>query len=122
MIARLRASPLRVPLHVHVATLFVVLVLAKWSVGLPASFWGKDTLFRIPLFGHWLRWIGGIPVLRNAPQGVVAGRRIPTADEIARINKALEAVSEPAPPAVTAPPAPPPKPKPRPPSLLNPLN
>lgn len=50
---------------------FVVLVLAKWSVGLPASFWGKDTLFRIPLFGHWLRWIGGIPVLRNAPQGVV---------------------------------------------------
>lgn len=50
---------------------FVVLVLAKWSVGLPASFWGKDTLFRIPLFGRWLRWIGGIPVLRNAPQGVV---------------------------------------------------
>lgn len=50
---------------------FVVLVLAKWSVGLPASFWGKDTLFRIPLFGRWLRWIGGIPVMRNAPQGVV---------------------------------------------------
>lgn len=50
---------------------FVVLVLAKWSVGLPASFWGKDTLFRIPLFGHWLRWIGGLPVRRNAPQGVV---------------------------------------------------
>lgn len=50
---------------------FVVLVLAKWAVGLPASFWGKDTLFRIPLFGRWLRWIGGIPVLRNAPQGVV---------------------------------------------------
>lgn len=50
---------------------FVVLVLAKWSVGLPASFWGKDTLFRIPLLGRWLRWIGGIPVLRHAPQGVV---------------------------------------------------
>lgn len=50
---------------------FVVLVLAKWAVGLQASFWGKDTLFRIPLFGRWLRWIGGIPVLRNAPQGVV---------------------------------------------------
>ncbi|ADG09424.1 cell wall hydrolase [Caulobacter segnis] len=62
---------------------------------------------------------------RVVAQGVVAGRRIPTADEIARINKALEAVTEPAPPAVTAPPAPPPpppKPKPRPPSLLNPLN
>lgn len=50
---------------------FVVLILAKWAVGLPASFWGKDTLFRIPLFGRWLRWIGGIPVLRHAPQGVV---------------------------------------------------
>ena len=60
--------------------------------------------------------------------GTVAGRRIPTQEEIARINKALEAVSEPPPPAVEAPPAPPPppppppKPKPRPPSLLNPLN
>jgi hypothetical protein len=55
----------------------------------------------------------------------VAGRRIPTADEIARINKALEAVAGPQPAPVEAPPAPPPpppKPKPRPPSLLNPLN
>jgi len=62
---------------------------------------------------------------RYTAQGTVAGRRIPTADEIAKINKALEAVSEP-PPAVVAapaaPPPPPPKPKPRPPSLLNPLN
>lgn len=60
--------------------------------------------------------------------GTVAGRRIPTAEEIAKINKALEAVAEPPPPAVEAPaappapPPPPPKPKPRPPSLLNPLN
>ena len=63
---------------------------------------------------------------RFTMQGTVAGRRIPTADEIARINKALEQVSEPAPPAVEAPPPPPPppppKPKSRPPSLLNPLN
>ena len=65
---------------------------------------------------------------RYTMQGTVAGRRIPTADEIARINKALEAVSDPPPPAVEAPaappppPPPPPKPKPRPPSLLNPLN
>lgn len=50
---------------------FVVLILAKWSVGLRASFWGKDTLFRIPLFGRWLRWIGGEPVVRDAPGGVV---------------------------------------------------
>lgn len=62
---------------------------------------------------------------RVVAQGVVAGRRIPTAEEIAKINKAIEAVSEPTPPAVsapTAPPPPPPKPKPRPPSLLSPLN
>jgi 1-acyl-sn-glycerol-3-phosphate acyltransferase len=35
-------------------------------------FWAKDTLFQVPGFGRWLRWLGGIPVLRRAPQGVVA--------------------------------------------------
>jgi len=35
------------------------------------SFWGKDSLFRIPLFGRWLRRLGGIPVDRGAPQGAV---------------------------------------------------
>jgi 1-acyl-sn-glycerol-3-phosphate acyltransferase len=50
---------------------FVVLVLAKWAVGLPVTFWGKDTLFRWPLFGHWLRWLGGLPVARHTPQGAV---------------------------------------------------
>ena len=51
---------------------FIVMILAKWSVGVPVRFWGKDSLFRLPLFGRWLRWLGGIPVLRRAPQGVVA--------------------------------------------------
>ena len=50
---------------------FVWAVLAKWAVGLPVTFWGKAALFRIPLFGRWLRWLGGIPVLRDAPSGVV---------------------------------------------------
>lgn len=50
---------------------FVVMVLAKWSVGVQVRFWGKDRLFNIPLFGHWLRWIGGVPVDRTAPRGVV---------------------------------------------------
>jgi len=50
---------------------FVWGVLAKWAIGLPLVFWGKDTLFRIPLFGRWLRWIGGLPVDRRAAQGVV---------------------------------------------------
>ena len=50
---------------------FVWAVLAKWAVGLDVTFWGKATLFRVPLFGAWLRWLGGIPVVRDAPNGVV---------------------------------------------------
>jgi 1-acyl-sn-glycerol-3-phosphate acyltransferase len=51
---------------------FVVAILAKWAVGLQLRFWGKDTLFQVPLLGRWMRWLGGVPVRRNAPQGVVA--------------------------------------------------
>lgn len=51
---------------------FVVLMLAKGSIGLPVTFWGKASLFRIPLFGAWLRALGGLPVLRHTPQGAVA--------------------------------------------------
>ncbi len=50
---------------------FIVMILAKWSVGVQVSFWGKDKLFRIPLFGAWLRWLGGVPVARTSPRGVV---------------------------------------------------
>ena len=50
---------------------FPVGMLAKWAMGFPAMFWGKDSLFRIPLFGRWLRWIGGVPVDRGAPGGIV---------------------------------------------------
>ncbi len=50
---------------------FVVMMLAKWTVGVQASFWGKDKLFSIPLFGRWLRWLGGVPVNRTSPRGVV---------------------------------------------------
>lgn len=50
---------------------FPVAMLAKWGVGLPVTFWGKDTLFRVPLFGRWLRWVGGLPVARHTPQGAV---------------------------------------------------
>ncbi len=50
---------------------FVVMILAKWAMGVPASFWGKDRLFRIPLFGAWLRWLGGVPVDRTSPRGTV---------------------------------------------------
>jgi 1-acyl-sn-glycerol-3-phosphate acyltransferase len=50
---------------------FPLAVLAKWAVGLPVTFWGKDSLFRVPLFGRWLRWLGGLPVARHTPQGAV---------------------------------------------------
>jgi len=50
---------------------FIWAMLAKWAIGLPVTFWGKATLFDIPLFGRWLRWLGGMPVVRDAPNGVV---------------------------------------------------
>lgn len=50
---------------------FVILILAKWAVGFPVRFWGKDSLFKIPLAGRWLRWVGGVPVNRASPQGTV---------------------------------------------------
>jgi 1-acyl-sn-glycerol-3-phosphate acyltransferase len=50
---------------------FVVMLLAKWAIGVPARFWGKDTLFRVPLLGAWMRWLGGIPLDRQSPHGVV---------------------------------------------------
>ncbi|HRI17919.1 MAG TPA: 1-acyl-sn-glycerol-3-phosphate acyltransferase, partial [Burkholderiaceae bacterium] len=50
---------------------FVVGLLAKWSIGIPVNFWGKDSLFRIPLFGRWVRWVGGVPVDRTHASGVV---------------------------------------------------
>jgi len=50
---------------------FVVGIFAKWAIGIPVTFWGKDTLFKLPLFGAWLRWLGGVPVDRHAARGVV---------------------------------------------------
>ena len=50
---------------------FPVGLLAKWTMGIQAKFWAKDSLFRIPVFGPWLRWLGGVPVDRSAARGVV---------------------------------------------------
>jgi 1-acyl-sn-glycerol-3-phosphate acyltransferase len=50
---------------------FVVGILAKWSIGIPLRFWAKDSLFRVPVFGPWLRARGGVAVDRNNPQGIV---------------------------------------------------
>jgi 1-acyl-sn-glycerol-3-phosphate acyltransferase len=50
---------------------FVIGILLKWAVGIRVQFWSKDSLFRVPLFGRWLRWVGGVPISRSVPQGVV---------------------------------------------------
>lgn len=50
---------------------FPIMLLVKWAIGVPARFWGKDALFRIPLLGAWMRWLGGIPLNRQSPQGMV---------------------------------------------------
>lgn len=50
---------------------FVVAILAKWAWGLPVRFWGKHSLFALPLFGTWLRWLGGVAVRRGSSQGLV---------------------------------------------------
>lgn len=50
---------------------FVVGILAKWGIGITVTFWGKDSLFRLPLFGRWLRWLGGVPVDRASANGIV---------------------------------------------------
>jgi 1-acyl-sn-glycerol-3-phosphate acyltransferase len=63
---------------------FVVGVLAKWTIGIDVAFWGKDSLFRVPLFGRWLRWLGGIPVDRLSSRGVVA-------DTVERMRSAVQA-------------------------------
>jgi 1-acyl-sn-glycerol-3-phosphate acyltransferase len=50
---------------------FPVAMLCKWTMGLPVQFWGKDSLFKYPLFGRWLKWIGGLPIDRSSSRGVV---------------------------------------------------
>jgi len=50
---------------------FPIMLLVKWAIGVPARFWGKDALFRVPLLGAWMRWLGGVPLNRHSPQGVV---------------------------------------------------
>lgn len=50
---------------------FLTAMLCKWTMGLPVHFWGKDSLFKIPLIGRWIKWIGGVPIDRSSSRGVV---------------------------------------------------
>ena len=49
---------------------FIVGVAAMFALDLKLAFLGKHTLFRGP-FGIVMRWLGGIPVDRSSPHGVV---------------------------------------------------
>lgn len=50
---------------------FPIGLLTKWAIGLPARFWAKDSLFRVPLIGPFMRRVGGIAVDRSAAHGLV---------------------------------------------------
>jgi 1-acyl-sn-glycerol-3-phosphate acyltransferase len=50
---------------------FLIGILAKWAIGIPAAFFIKDSFFKVPLLRRWMSWIGGFPIDRSAPQGIV---------------------------------------------------
>ncbi len=50
---------------------FVYGMLAKAAIGAPIHFWGKHSLFRIPVLGACIKAWGGVPLDRRVPQGVV---------------------------------------------------
>ena len=49
---------------------FVIGLLCKWAMHLPFRWLAKDSLFKSPL-GGWFRAMGGEPVDRSAPQGMI---------------------------------------------------
>ena len=46
-------------------------IAAVYALGLRVTFLAKHTLFKPPL-GWLMRWFGGLPVIRESPQGLVA--------------------------------------------------
>ena len=50
---------------------FIIGVLGKWTLDLPFRWLAKDSLFKIPLLGRWFYYLGGAPVDRSAPQGLI---------------------------------------------------
>lgn len=49
---------------------FMVGLFGKWALNLPFRWLAKDSLFKTPL-GGWFRSLGGEPVDRSAPQGMI---------------------------------------------------
>ncbi|MCP5281043.1 MAG: 1-acyl-sn-glycerol-3-phosphate acyltransferase [Rhodoferax sp.] len=50
---------------------FIVGIMARWAIGLPVAFLGKDSLFTAPVLGRFMRWCGGIPVQRTGASGAI---------------------------------------------------
>lgn len=50
---------------------FPIGLLSKWSMGFELKFWAKDSLFKLPVVGHWMKAVGGVPVNRRAANGLV---------------------------------------------------
>jgi 1-acyl-sn-glycerol-3-phosphate acyltransferase len=49
---------------------FLIGLFGKWALNLPFRWLAKDSLFKSPL-GGWFRYLGGEPVDRSAPQGMI---------------------------------------------------
>ena len=49
---------------------FILMLGIAWDLGLKVKYLGKHTLFKPP-FGFVMRWLGGIPVDRSNPAGIV---------------------------------------------------
>lgn len=67
---------------------FIVGILMVFALGLRVRFLAKHTLFN-PWLGWLMRWFGGMPVIRDAPQGAVAD----VAEMIAREERILLAIT-----------------------------
>lgn len=67
---------------------FVVGIGAMFALDLRLTFLGKHTLFRWP-FGVVLRWLGGVPVDRSSPHGVVGD----AVDSFATVDQRVLAIA-----------------------------
>lgn len=67
---------------------FVVGAATMFALDLKLTFIGKHTLFRWPVAGL-IRWMGGVPVDRSAPHGVVGE----TVDAIASVPQRVVAIA-----------------------------
>lgn len=67
---------------------FVVGAAAMFALDLRLAFLGKHTLFRWP-FGGLFRWMGGIPVDRTSPHGVVGA----SIEAFSRVERRILAIA-----------------------------